>query len=144
SKDEGYIGTDYPDVWPIEVARVAMPSEETVHFDLISSEGAVEWSALVPGSGVVHLGQHRAPFTLSMFHQLQCLNIMREAIYEPPPDEGADIALVGHCMNYLRQMALCRGDLLLEPAENPGQVDDYGVYYCRDWTAVYEAAKENQ
>ena len=145
-RSKGYIGADFPDAWPIEVARVIMPSEETVHFDLTSPKGAIEWSALVPGSGLLYLGQHRAPFTLSMFHQLQCLDIVRQAVHEPTLNarQGADGALIGHCMNYLRQMALCRGDLALEYAESPEQVDEYGLYYCRDWSVVYEMAKENQ
>lgn len=54
--------------------------------------------------------------------------------------------LIRHCLNYLRQMILCRGDTLLEMVQDPvsSRVDKFGVYQCRDWAVVYDTAAHNQ
>ena len=46
-----------------------------------------------------------------------------------------------HCLDYLRQLVMCGGDMTLEwPA--PGQrvnVDGWGIsHQCQDWNAIYE------
>ena len=56
-------------------------------------------------------------------------------------------ALGRHCLNYLRQMVLCRGDLQLESMQytsHTNPIDLFGVYERRDWGAVYDAIRENQ
>ena len=118
-----------------------MPSNETVHFNLTSAEGVAEWSAIVPGLGLVYLGHERTPFMLSMFHQLQCLDIVRRSIVNiGKHDQEEDHALVHHCLNYLRQMILCRGDTLLEAVQDlvTSRIDEFGVYECGDWAIVYD------
>ena len=122
-----------------------MPSDDTLHFDLTSPEGAAEWSAIVPGSGLVYLGPQRAPFTISMLHQLKCLNVIRSIL---PHRNDSDVqgTLVQHCLNYLRQMIMCRADTHLESVQDPmtSKVDEFSVYRCRDWCAVYDAVAANQ
>lgn len=143
-----FTARDYPQSWPISIPRVSMPSDETVHFNLTSAEGAAEWSAIVPGSGLVYLGHQRTPFMLSMFHQLQCLDIVRRRIVDvgEPGQKGENHALVRHCLNYLRQMILCRGDAFLEAVQDlvTSQIDEFGVYQCGDWATVYEEVTRNQ
>ena len=88
---------------------------------------------------------------VSMFHQLRCLDIIREVIVDFYLDTSPDAtisrpAIVQHCMNYLRQAVMCRGDLHLETVRASGgpQVTVSAVTHsCKDWTAVYEAAEEN-
>ncbi|KAF9055674.1 hypothetical protein BJ165DRAFT_436304 [Panaeolus papilionaceus] len=110
--------------------------------------GAAEWDAAVPGdSGVVYLGPDKQPFTVSLMHQLKCLDILRqETLREREPGEKPS-ELGRHCLNYVRQMVLCRGGLEIESFDHANHVhpvDWHGIYECKDWEAVYNAVKENQ
>ncbi|KAI0708886.1 hypothetical protein C8Q72DRAFT_790721, partial [Fomitopsis betulina] len=97
-------------------------------------------STMVLGSGLVYLDHQQAPFTPSLFHQLQCLDIWIN------PTWRRTMYSYAHCLNYLRQMILCRGDTLLEMVQDPvsSRVDKFGVYQCRDWAVVYDTAAHNQ
>jgi len=82
---------------------------------------------------------------VSMFHQLRCVNVVREQLVVPKRARHAELAQ--HCMNYLRQMILCRGDSFLEPYQYPSRisgVDSNPVRQCWDWEVVYRATEENQ
>ena len=115
------------------------------HFLLDTEDGKAEWASLVPGGdGVIHLGPYKRPFTLSMFHQLRCLDIIRDEFTTPG---GGPTELGRHCLNYIRQMITCRGDFHLESfqyASHKDPIDQSGVHVCRDWEAVYRAVEENQ
>lgn len=118
----------------------------TAHFALGGAAAAAEWAALAPGGGVVFLGAHRQPFGLSMLHQLRCLDLLRAEVLQSRHRDGPT-ELARHCMNYLKQMILCRGDTFLEPMIHPSQDDGpelNQVYECRDWEAVYAKVRENQ
>ena len=106
--------------------------------------------ALPSGGHLVHVRpQNNAsalpePHTVTLFHQLRCLDVIRQA-YTKVPEEPSP-ALLHHCMNYLRQTVLCRPNLLLEPVTTAiGLVSDIGYDgVCRDWEAVYREAERNQ
>ncbi|OCH85063.1 hypothetical protein OBBRIDRAFT_798552 [Obba rivulosa] len=143
-----YVGDDHPEVWPIERPPVNMWFEESAHYDLDSSIAGLEWGSLAPGSGVVHLGEHQAPYSLSMMHQLGCLDVVRDAVVHGiRNDTTREKELVQHCLNYLRQTVLCRGDTFLEPfhyfTEDDADIT-YDIYQCNDWGAVYRAVQANQ
>ncbi|KZT04285.1 uncharacterized protein LAESUDRAFT_728090 [Laetiporus sulphureus 93-53] len=150
TREYTYLGDDYPEAWPIEIPNVLMASDNSMHFQLDTPDGIAEWSSIVPGeSGLLHLGPHRQPFTVSMFHQLRCLNVIREELLfdRDKDDESARSELARHCLNYVKQMVLCRGDLQLEPflaPSNTAPIDLYGTYECRDWGAVYKEIERNQ
>ncbi|EJD46596.1 hypothetical protein AURDEDRAFT_63116 [Auricularia subglabra TFB-10046 SS5] len=132
--------------------KVHKVTEDTVHYDLSSHTGRHESTSLLPrGGGILHLGRNSEPFSVSMFHQLRCLNLIgRELVDRLAADKTTQrktpSSLSHHCMNYLRQMVLCRADTTLESATNP-----YGphivtravTHTCNDWTAVYAAAEDN-
>ena len=107
-------------------------------------EDAAEWSTVVPrGDGLVYLGEYRQPYTLGMVHQLRCLDVLRAELLRG--DEPS--ALTRHCLNYVKQMVLCRGDTHLEPYQHPNHIDPIvtdKVYECRDWSVVFNKVKENQ
>ncbi|OCH85539.1 hypothetical protein OBBRIDRAFT_891123 [Obba rivulosa] len=108
------------------------------------SDSAEEWAALVPGNGTVHVGARREPFRVSMFHQLQCLDTIRRQLVLPKPRRNMQRAR--HCMNYLRQMALCRGDTFLDPYEYLSKVRPLARHAerrCLDWRVLYDAAEKN-
>lgn len=143
-----YIGMDYPERWPIQVGEVMMELGNTVRYSITTPEGAEEWKQLVPGDGLVYLGPEKRPFSISMLHQLRCLDIIREGLTGVRgPSDAESWELVRHCMNYERQMILCRDDAFLEPfndASNIRSVDEYGVAECRDWGDVYREVHRNR
>lgn len=118
------------------------------HFRLDAEDGILEWKAMIPGGdGIIHLGAHHQPYGISMFHQLRCLDIIRDETVRDR-SAGDNISELGrHCLNYIRQMVICRGDLELESfqfASHKNPIDLFGVYECKDWEGVYTLVKKNQ
>ncbi|KZT28834.1 hypothetical protein NEOLEDRAFT_1086546 [Neolentinus lepideus HHB14362 ss-1] len=119
---------------------VKMHIEDTVHYQLNGPSAAEEYASMLPPGGhLVFVGAAQHPHTVALFHQLHCLNIVREAyIHVDEPN-----SLARHCMNYLRQTILCLADTRLELVRRPSgnRVTSFSSdYICRNWTAVYEAA----
>ena len=138
---------------PLPIAH--LPMENTVHYDLGTDLGILEWNnATLPGpnhDGVVWLtmkGGERKPFTFALFHQLRCLNIVRESLMarrHPPYTNPSRLAI--HCMNYIRQMVLCRGDLSMESARHPvgpNTVVSDVTHVCRDWSVIWDEVEGNE
>lgn len=131
------------DIGPIE--PVFMTFESSLQYG--------NWSAsLGEEGGIIRLGKDKERYSISMFHQLRCLDIIgNDIIVANATDSKLGAAVPGqmtqHCMNYLRQMVLCRADLRLESARNPYgpriAVSDV-THTCRDWNAVYRAAEKNR
>ncbi|KAI1381360.1 tat pathway signal sequence [Hypoxylon crocopeplum] len=93
--------------------------------------------------------------TLDVFHQLHCLNQLRQQIYHEYYYPGVDnwntskrFEHVDHCIDVLRQVLMCQGDVSLltyswidgyrRPWPN-FEVD----HTCRDWNSIVEWAREN-
>jgi len=132
--------------WSVPVREpVAMILHDSKHYNLNDQDSASEFAQLLPSGGhVVHLGEELSTHTISMFHQLKCLDIIREAYNSPL---NSSMVLPQHCLNYLRQRFLCRPNLQLESARfgggtKPLTSKPYDVV-CPDWTAIYDAAEEN-
>ncbi|KAG2124199.1 hypothetical protein DEU56DRAFT_39827 [Suillus clintonianus] len=141
-------GDDFPQLLPLpQTDPVLMAFEDSVHYQMNTEDGRAEWASLTPGSGLVYLGEQHHPFSISMFHQLRCLDILREDLVGA--NGNADLSR--HCLNYLRQMVMCRGDtqlenILIASKEHPSQ--DFfvrtGSYVCSNWNSVLEEVKKNQ
>ncbi|KAL1949587.1 hypothetical protein VTO73DRAFT_8468 [Trametes versicolor] len=148
-----YRGNDYPRTWTLPPLRTAhLSHEDSFHYALDTELGIAEWNVTLPkGGAVLRLGPDHRPFTLSTFHQLRCLNIIRDTLIMLYRDQSADVGprrvrLAEHCMNYLRQTVSCRADLRLENvrASVGAQVTVSDITHtCKDWTAVYRAAEDN-
>ena len=121
-----------------------------MRFQLYTEEGIQDFANSLPSGG--HLVWIRPeanatadpePYTVTLFHQLRCLDIVRQG-YTKVPEEPSP-RLLHHCMNYLRQTILCRPHLLLEPVTTSnGLVSDAGYDgICYDWEAVYQEAERN-
>jgi hypothetical protein len=144
-----YHGVDFPWSWNIDPSeKVHMLLDDSVHYDLGSPRGIAEWKSLFPPhDGAIRLGPDARPFGLSMFHELACVDTLRDALVSDDTDmKPFERPNVDHCMNYLRQAALCRGDLTLQ---NLRRVDNhvtdwFTTYECKDWSAVYDAIARNQ
>ena len=113
------------------------------HYNIHSPDAAEEWRRLLPDGGhTVRIDGEI--YTVTLFHQLKCLDLIREEYAAGPLPTASPI--VRHCMNYLRQMILCRADTRLEPIrsiDGGGRTVSDVVHICRDWTAVYKAAEDN-
>ena len=107
--------------------------EDSIHY----RESDSEWDALAPGNGTIYLGENDNPFSISMFHQMRCLSVIRLGIVNWPPKLPE---LTRHCLNYLRQIILCRSDLFLESLH--GEADQYRT--CKDWNTIYAQVEKNQ
>ena len=141
-----YIGDDCPLQWPLpDAVPVYMYPEDTHRYALSTPSGAAEWRALVPPSnGTVRLGPRGRAFTVAMFHQLQCLDVIRAAMASPvAPGDARRARLRDHCLDYMRQTVLCHAHTDLESVRSdvgPKIADlTRSVYRCRDWRVLYDA-----
>ena len=132
-----------------------MVLEDSRHYSLNSSEADAEWRSIYPGGqlGFVHLGPNKRFFSLSLYHQIHCLNALRRTINDVQhvhSGEGLgkrEVEHSAHCLNYLRQTMMCNADLTLEAeielgSENVGE-GLAAVHVCKDWSKVHEYAKKN-
>ena len=76
-----------------------------------------------------------------MFHQMHCLQRIRNAIVHGDPGYHTR-----HCLNLLRQVILCASDITLDPINiGTDGTDRVGVVHvCRDWEKVYDLVEKNQ
>jgi hypothetical protein len=118
----------------------------TIHYELASEAGVEQWSKLVPESGhLVYLPSNdgsAAPYTVALFHQMKCLNILRgEYISRIADRSKSPSTTASNCLNYLRQSILCNVNMALE-RNKQGNGKVAGVYdmKCNDWGKVYEEA----
>ena len=131
-----------------------MHVDNSAHYKLDTAEGAEEFFKLMPRGGhLVHIADENeipSTYTVSMFHQLRCLDVLRqEYIIEPPQPPSR---LSEHCMNYLRQTFWCHPNLRLESMRYPPYIENHAPAgattqgydtLCHDWRAVYEEAEKN-
>ncbi|SMQ51039.1 unnamed protein product [Zymoseptoria tritici ST99CH_3D1] len=99
-------------------------------------------------------GQHGSYITsLSVFHMLHCLNVMRHAIYEGPDwldiDELMAISHVDHCINAIRQSLMCSADitpLVWARQRHDGKVKEVMevVHSCRNFDLVRQWGLQRQ
>src|SRR6266403_788721 len=93
---KAYVGSDHPRTWDIGyLPPILMNIEPTKHYQLSGYNADSEWAALAPHNGILHLGPYRQPYSISLFHQLRCLDIIRRDTVESlPPEDGK---LSRHC-----------------------------------------------
>ncbi|KAL0961083.1 hypothetical protein HGRIS_006066 [Hohenbuehelia grisea] len=124
---------------------VLMNVEETVHFNRSMPSGQKEWPyTRPPGSGNLRLGPLKQVYAASVFHQLHCIEIFSNAITGNKKERRGHLQ---HCLNYLREMALCRPDLTLEQGDFTQR--DFSreragaTHICRNWDDEYQSATSN-
>ncbi|KAI0700815.1 hypothetical protein C8T65DRAFT_580005 [Cerioporus squamosus] len=128
--------------WHVERKEVLLEMDSWTRYTL---DSGAQWAPLFPEGGIVYLGPAHTPYTVSMMHQLRCLDVVRDQLTRPLRDRDAEPTR--HCLNYLRQMVTCRGDLQIDPyqyAHKINAVHPHAIRRCKDWNAVYEQAWENQ
>lgn len=136
-------------MWTMDLGKpLRMSLENSVNYGVYGPVADAQWDSIVPeNGGIVHMGQERRPFMPSMFHQLQCLKIIRIAYLQVNSTAAQTADLTAqHCLNYLRQMILCRADLNLEQVigEHFHTVHFRREQTCRNWEVPYaEHARNN-
>ncbi|EGN96824.1 hypothetical protein SERLA73DRAFT_58173, partial [Serpula lacrymans var. lacrymans S7.3] len=117
--------------------------EDTHQYQLNGTTAISEWNVLIPpGNGVIHLGSAGQHFTVAMFHQLQCLDVIHAKLVglpdlDPLHDDSPSLwELTQHYMNYFRRMVLCHLHTALESVQSnvPLAIVDltWSQYTCCD------------
>ena len=84
-----YIGANYPRTWDIGfLPPIHMNIEATKHYQSSGYNANAACAALSPNNGTFYLGPQRQPLSISLFHQLRCLDIIRCDIAETLPQES--------------------------------------------------------
>ncbi|KAF9008487.1 hypothetical protein BDZ89DRAFT_1230474, partial [Hymenopellis radicata] len=110
--------------------------EDSVHYGLNDN---AEWEALFPADGLFPDGPREA--SIGMFHDLRCLNILRIDLLRDL-ESDVPVALINHCLNYLRQTVLCRSSTHLDLLMDNRLV--FEPQQCRNWAAVYDVVHRKQ
>lgn len=123
-----------------------MTVEESVHYPIFGSEAKEEWATNSPaGFGYLRMGPEKRYFALDLFHQFHCLRLMRAALAGDYREKTK--GHVGHCLNFIRQIALCDINLTLEPPDVLDRNFDVkrtgATHICTDWRQVFGALEEN-
>ncbi|KAF7318290.1 hypothetical protein HMN09_00337700 [Mycena chlorophos] len=145
-----YIGEDYPRAWPIALTGpVYMPAENSVRYATEPSpESDEDWSSAAPNNGIIYLGKERQPFSISMFHQIRCLDILRKEMWTAQKTgiTKPDSLLNQHCLNYLRLSVLCGADTTLDMiAGHQGHAKALPDFFtCKNYSMVYDAVAQVQ
>ncbi|VDC03528.1 unnamed protein product [Peniophora sp. CBMAI 1063] len=130
-------------IWDLYLPPVSMYFEDSVRYGLNGSDADAEWAALLPpDGGCVRFGPVGATYMPSMFHQLACLDLLRQSyVARESALAGGSPVRVTSCLNYIRQTVYCRRDVRLEPVVDPDgshAVQPWGPKSCKDWRRVYE------
>ncbi|KZV71937.1 hypothetical protein PENSPDRAFT_684128 [Peniophora sp. CONT] len=114
---------------------VAMNIAGSPRYNIHGPDATEEWQRLLPDSGhTVRIDDEI--YTVTLFHQLKCLDLIREQYAAGPVPTAPPI--IRHCMNYLRQTLLCHPNLSLEKGVTAhASVETRYDVACRDWTKVY-------
>lgn len=116
--------------------------ENVRHYGIAEPEADEEWNALTPNNGIIYLGIEKRPFSISMFHQIRCLDIIRKSIRDRASKGPSK--LDNHCLNYLRQMILCSSATEVDLFSGlNGQTPIYSMRTCNNWSAVYSEVQGN-
>lgn len=145
-----YQGHEFPETLPLPSSARVLPViyhqvQESEEYPVSGLDSDPQWFSLTSSSfGYVRLGKSKRLFMVTMFHELHCLRILNLA-FEPHHIESGHI---NHCLDYLRQAALCSADLTLEKGDFTQR--DFAssnktgeVHMCRDWRMVYQVMDDN-
>ncbi|KAF9001378.1 hypothetical protein BDZ89DRAFT_1121461 [Hymenopellis radicata] len=145
-----YRGHDFPQYLPLPnsmLDEVLLTVEESVRYPVAGTASDADWFSLQLGTisaGYVRLSSEERVFVVNMFHELHCLRLLNLAF---DPVKVVAEGHIQHCLNYLRQMSMCKPDLTLERIgweERDFEVERAGAtHVCRDWSIVCAAVEEN-
>ena len=124
-----------------------MVVEESVHFVPGVPGGKDEWRYQrgFGFDGAGRIGPDNRTFAVSLYHQVHCLVYLHAQLTDRVNKHR--FPHHQHCLNYLRQQALCHPDLTLEPGDfamRDFDVDRVGqTHTCRDFGAALDHNTKN-
>ncbi|KAH9956017.1 hypothetical protein BC827DRAFT_821088 [Russula dissimulans] len=154
-KEYSMLGDDWPAFFPLTLERkIKMVVEESVHYAPGTAGGRDEWQYQrgFGFDGAGRLGADNRTFAVSLYHQEHCLLYFHVHLADRRRGGGStqqeDRSVHHqHCLNYLRQQALCHPDLTLEPgdfATRDFDVDRVGqTHVCRDFETAWDRNTES-
>ncbi|KAG7097762.1 hypothetical protein E1B28_005083 [Marasmius oreades] len=148
--------------FPVMVPEAVLKTAPSLNYP-VSSDGDRNWTTLVPplSSGFIYHPRTQQFYSVSLYHQLHCLNALRKYISRGPELRLDDevVTHTGHCLDYLREALLCHSDTTLEPVhdiivppddrKNTSQHTDkvaqgWNVLHrCKDWAVVRRYLEDN-
>ncbi|ETS88116.1 hypothetical protein PFICI_01944 [Pestalotiopsis fici W106-1] len=157
-------------VQDVEKSSIVMNFREHAEFKNLSHEYDIYWKNTRPPNGgyfawLDETGTRRRD-GISMFHQLHCLVMLREAMQGLGEEiqslkamrrdtahedhamhtEHDDLHWL-HCFDYLRQAILCNADSTFEPhlmnSNGKDIVDGMIERDCKDWSLLYKASEKS-
>ncbi|KAL5522479.1 hypothetical protein ACEPAG_8495 [Sanghuangporus baumii] len=142
-REYSWIEDDFPPVYPLALENVAVMPEDTTHYQIYAADGYREWETQFPSNGgYVELGPQNRTFQLTVFHELRCLGLIRDAV--AAQSFGEEPKRLHNCFNYLRELILCRADVTLEEVlDEQHSVNHMFLHVCRDWEALYTAIRNH-
>ncbi|EJD41391.1 hypothetical protein AURDEDRAFT_115486 [Auricularia subglabra TFB-10046 SS5] len=147
--NHSYVGDDHPLylIAPDDMPKVALAIEESVHWEL-GDAGLEQWELYVKEHSWYKLGPNYHGFVVTMYHDIHCLRVLHRALFPVIAPQHAAGGHAQHCLNYLRQMALCRPDLTLEPPDVLARQWDVdrsrSTHLCHDWSLAQRRGDEAQ
>jgi hypothetical protein len=124
----------------ITLPKVIMHPEDTVRYGIEDPYKSMDWKALRAPDHIYPVDSSGRRHHVTMFHQLHCLDVLRGEVANTTPRNFSSEAQ--HCMNYMRQMAMCQSRLHLENIR--GQIGPkitdltLSTYVCDDYRKLYE------
>ncbi|KAF8142291.1 hypothetical protein K438DRAFT_687413 [Mycena galopus ATCC 62051] len=120
--------------------------EDSVRYRHPANEARQEFAkGFPPGQGAFPLAFDNHATFVSMYHQLDCMDTFGRAL--TATSHRAGWARLQHCLNYLREMAMCQADITLEVgnfSERNFEIERQGgSYVCRDWEQFHAAVQLN-
>ncbi|GAW16738.1 hypothetical protein ANO14919_061750 [Xylariales sp. No.14919] len=107
-----------------------------------------EWSAAqrLPASMKRYKNSNDSIYFVAAYHQLHCLAIIRSVVYhlKDGVKPGVPFMHVTHCLDSLRQSAMCHADDTLLYTEDSHTYGDGQPRMCRDWNALERWTKEHR
>ncbi|KAJ7119455.1 hypothetical protein C8R44DRAFT_624102 [Mycena epipterygia] len=120
--------------------------EDSVRYRHPADEAGQEFAKEFPkGEGAFPIAKNNHAKFVSMYHQLDCMDTFGRALTKL--SQRAGWKRLQHCLNYLREMALCQADMTLEAGdfvERDFRFERQGAgHVCRDWEHVHEVVQSN-
>lgn len=127
-------------------AQIRMQVEETVHYRHPNNGVSKEWFFANPqGAGSFRPATDAPTLFVTMLHQHHCVETFGEQLTRT--NRTTDWGHLQHCMNFLRELSMCRPDLTLEPGDftqRDFQTERFGaVHVCRNLDPVYDILNLN-
>jgi hypothetical protein len=124
---------------------VQMMVEDSVRYRHPANEAGQEFAKGFPsGQGAFPLAMKNHATFVAVYHQLDCIDTFGRAL--TTTNHKAGWSRLQHCLNYLREVALCQADMTLEVgnfSERDFRIERQGVGQMCDWETFQKAVQSN-